>query len=426
MTHPGSLPVDTPEEALRVQGLVEGLFVAMRTLQSYGREHPLSHQSVLALRERMVDAAPPLSLQFVGQAIFKDRTMVPLPLRVYRVGQHLGQLLHRLHIQELVMERPVAVEQLTELCLLLGEADAGRLDSLEGVEIPGLSWRELPTARYGIEVEEVDPEVFSSAQLALAIGDAELLPAGTAAWNFAKGLTVVRRLERAVQVSREAVGRALELVPGSWTIARRSVAACTHVLTALTALEVSGAARRVAAHAALALAWTGLAERGGGPFADVAARTSGRLLEAPAVSRTGVEPHRAKLSALVFLASGERLEGDLPAPLLDLLRLAYELERRRCPVKVPFDLTLADLLALALSEPVAQCDPTWVRALSTAYGEIPPGARVLLPDGKVGLVLGGSEAGPLRPQVLVNGSVLVPGGPVRFLSPSVIARAGGG
>lgn len=426
MTHPGNIPVDTPEEVLRVQGLVETLFVAMRTIQAYGTEHPLSRQSTLALGQRILEMPPPFSLQFVGQALFRDRTMIPLPLRVYRLGHHLGQVLHRLHLQELVIDRTIPAGNLVEFCRALSEADAGRLDALDGLEVPGLSWRELPSARYGIEVEEVDPEVFSSAQLALAIGDAELLPTGAAPWSFAKGLTVVRRLERAVQVSREAVGRALELVPGPWSVARRAVAACTHVLTALTSLEASGATRRVAGHAALAISWYGLSSRGGGPFQRAAGYAVERLLEAPAVARTGVEPHRAKTSALLFLAAEERLEGDRPPPLLDLLRLAYEVEVRRCPGDVRFDLTLADLLATVLNEPIEGCNLAWSRVLATAYGEIPPGARVLLPDGRIGLVLGDSEAGRLRPQVLVNGAVVVPEGPVKFISPAALARAGGG
>ena len=51
-----------------------------------------------------------------------------------------------------------------------------------------------------------------------------------------------------------------------------------------------------------------------------------------------------------------------------------------------------------------------------ALGVFPPGARVRLPDGRVGVVAGeGSPEDPSRPRVYLDGTLQVPSGPVRLV-----------
>ena len=201
-------------------------------------------------------------------------------------------------------------------------------------------------------------------------------------------------------------------------MARRAVAACLHLMCVADSLRVDSSFQRAGAHALLATACTGLEEREGADFQQAATTALERLLEAPSMTHSSVEPHRMKTCALLYAATPrEDGGGTAPTGALPLARLCYELERRRCPANASFDLCLADLLALASTCDEEPFDPEWVKALVTAYQEIPPGARVILPDGSRGLVLEAGDQGPLRPKVLVGSQVLIPAGPVRLAPP---------
>jgi hypothetical protein len=421
-----SVPAQSAVDVERTQSVLEALTLLMKTAASHGATHPLALQAAGSLADRITLCSPPFTLQFIGKAFFRDRQMVPLPARIYRMAEQVARAFHRMEIHELTVASPAAPAALLRLGVAMAEADAGRRKDAADVSVSGLSWREIPWARTGAESEEVDPEVFTSAYLALAIGDAESLVARKSApWDYAIGTAVVRRLERCVHASSDAAVRGLEMVPVQWTPARRAVAAALHVLVAFSELGVSSPAQRAAAHAVLAMACLGFEQRGGLPFSGAARAAFARLIVAPAAARSGVEPHRAKVCALAYMSFDDSGSWTRDPGVLPMLRVAYELEHGRCPSDAAFDLTLADLLALAVGSG-AGLDPLWVKALVSAYGDLPPGARVRLPDGRVGLVLERSDAGPLRPRVLVGAGVLVPDGPVRLLPPDVVSGQRGG
>ena len=411
-------------EVERTQALVDALHLVLRTLASHGGEHPLAVQAVQTLEHKISAAEPPFTLQFVGKGVFKDGTLVPINIRCYRLSKTLADILHALSVHELAFDRPPDHFSLLDFATAVANFEPGAPNPLDELDVPGLTWREIPQAQFGVEVEEVDPEVFCTAQLTLAIADAELLVAhNEGPWNWGRGVAVTRRLERALDKSPTATARALEVAPGIWSPARRSVAACCHLLTTLGALDVERAARRAAAHALLVLGCIGLEERDGADFEAAGKAALGHVLEAPALARTGVEPHRAKTCALVHMVFNDPPGAANNPGVIPLLHLCYELERRRCPGDVEFDLTLADLLAAAC-EGIQAFAAEWVQALVSAYGVMPPGARVRLPDGLVGIVLETGEHGPLRPLVLVQGVAVVPTGPVQLIPPTAVGKGG--
>lgn len=408
-------------ELERTQAVVEGLHLAVKTVLSHGLKHPLAVRTLEDLAHRVSSCGPPFSLQFIGQALFKDRNLVPLSPREWRLCRYVARLLHGLSVHEIEFEVDPTVASVLQFVQALASLEQSGGEPLARLRIDGIGWREIPGAVLGIDAEDVDQEVFTAAQLAIAVGDAEELAAmATDPWDWSLGVAVLRRLERALRMSKEATIGALELVPGGWTVGRRAAAACLHVLRVSDFLGVSRGVSRSAAHAALATACIGLGKRGGVAFEQATGAVFERMLDAPGLARYGVALHRARVCALLYLtcdSSSERIgDGALP-----LVRLAYDVECARCPQDAGFDLALADLLVQVAVGEIAADGPEWVRAFLGTYGMIPPGARVSLPDGTSGLVVGGSGMGPLRPRVFVGSSVVIPEGPVTLVAPLEVA-----
>ncbi|MGE0401277.1 MAG: hypothetical protein AB7T06_31510 [Kofleriaceae bacterium] len=194
---------------------------------------------------------------------------------------------------------------------------------------------------------------------------------------------------------------------------RRATSAALHVLLALRTLGTSAATQRVATHAAMLIARRGLRERDG----DIMTATCTRILRelwVDAEPKGTVEPHQLKVAAVVHAAS-MGVDAQKQFVMTSLLFLAYDLERRRLPERGRVVLSRVDLLALAVSD--RRYDPSWVRLLINACGVVPPGALVELRDGRTGVVLGPStHRDPWRPEVLVEGRIVVPDDRVRLRS----------
>lgn len=141
-----------------------------------------------------------------------------------------------------------------------------------------------------------------------------------------------------------------------------------------------------------------------------------RTLETP--PPTGrISPHRVRVVALLRALSQDAPDDpstgleDLPAA--KLIALTYRLERDRRPEGVDFELTKLDLLSAAAGD--EEVDGAWLRLVINAEGVVPPGARVVLPDGSRGVVMGpGDPMDAWRPSVLVGGRVVIPDLPVRL------------
>lgn len=409
------------------RGLLIDLFLLMKTIGTHGADHPLTAKGANLLAESLKKAEPPVELHFVGRAVFRDRALVPLDLDEYPKVLELTAAAVGMGATELIIDAPPKVIDLIRLGDLLA-AGAKGIPAPGSAKIPGMTWRDLPAARWGRDAEDVDPEVFCATHLALAIARTEELVAhNRGPWSWSHGMAVVRRLENAVERSADGLARALEVAPGEWSPARRAVSAAYRLLSATVALGVQKQAARAAAHALLGLACHGLAPIGGVATVKAAAAALPRMMPAPSGGKAGaptaagkgsrVAPHRLKVCALLHeIAHTSRdpreWEG-LPA----LIHLVYDLEKGRIPGNVDFALTYADLLAQAAAKMGDGFDERSVRTLVYASGEIPLGAHVTLADGHAGIVIehGGD---PLRPKVLVGTQLVVPDRPVALRLPA--------
>ena len=407
------------ESRKKEEKLITSIFLLERTLRSHGATHPLARQIAGSLAKSIHEAGPPFSLQFVGAAVFRDLTLLPVSLQTYKQVVDLSASLRNLGVNELTFDNIPAVTDLVLFGEALSRGSNTVSDALDTLAIPGLSWRELEGIRWGLDVKEVDPDIYTATQVGLAVADTEqlgLLPEDP--WDWTRGLAVVRRLERAFRVSPAATERSLEITQHGWSVARRAVSASHRILVVLDALGAKRAVRRAAAHGALALAVQGLRERGGAMIVPSAQALLPRLITSKGFTRTGVEPHRLRVDALIHRLHPEFTEQRKTTSILHLLLISYELERRRCPPGVTFDLTSGDLLALAAQEAGGRYDAGFVHLLIEAAGQIPVGARVRLADGRIGLVLLANPAAPRLPKILVGAQVMTPTEPVSLASPT--------
>lgn len=391
------------------------LFVAMRAATRYGRTHPSTEAAAGRLADAIGGASPPFAVQLVGEAVFADRKLLPLDLEAHQRAMEVAAAVHSLGAHELSFSTKPSVSEATALVGALADGARGRESALDELLLRSVGWREIPQADWGEESQEVDPEIFAVTQVSLAVADASGL-GSHGAWRWSRGLAIVRRLERALASHRVAAKRTLEANDLPWTIARRAVSAARLAENAMSLLRLPTSARRATVHAALMISATGLAERGGVTLAEAATRALVRALETP--PPTGrISPHRVRVVALLRALSQDAPDDpstgleDLPAA--KLIALTYRLERDRRPEGVDFELTKLDLLSAAAGD--EEVDGAWLRLVINAEGVVPPGARVVLPDGSRGVVMGpGDPMDAWRPSVLVGGRVVIPDLPVRL------------
>lgn len=406
-----------PEQVRAIAHLVERLFVMMRTHTSHGAGHPVAGRAAGRVAEAIAAAGPPFALQFVAEGLFQDQNLVPLTPETFESLTPVSRALNNLGIQELLFTDRAAREdsaaRLGEV-LATGAVGPGGA-SADEIAVPGVTAREILNAVRGISGEAVDPEVYAAAQVAQSVAAAETVSLDRAEpWPWSVIVAIVRRLERAIKADAASAAETMEVAPGEWSVPRRAVSACHRSLTLSTELGLRSSTRRAAAHACLCLALHGYEERWGIELRAAAEMSLARLLDSPLGGRSGVDPHRLRvLSLLEAMAQGRA--GDLPPA--GGVQLCYELERRRRPRDVDFWLALSDLMAQLVTNPIPDLEPRWVRLLIQVVGEVPPGARVRLADGRTGVALGpGAGGDPSRPRVLVDGRAVEVDVPVTILS----------
>jgi len=372
----------------------------------------------------MAAAEPPFSIQFIGKAVFRDRVLVPMDLELFERVQLLNTCMHNLSAHDMAVDSVPDESDLVILAEVMCHARQTSSQAIHEISIAGLDFREIPDASAGVEEEEVDPEVFALTHLTLAMESADKMVGDReGSWQWITAMAIVRRLERVIARSRHAGLRAIETAPSEWTEGRRAVDAAMNVLLVLLDLKTSTLTRRAAAHAAFALAVQGLHTRRGVPVPEAAVSLLPRMLDAPTLSRTGVEPHRLRTTSIVATYSKACTGTTRTLPgLSSLVNIAYSMALNRCPDRVRFNLGRIDLLAGLLSRAKGTADDVWVSALIASHGTVPPGTVVGLADGNMGTVVGpGSSGEPWRPQVLVNGRLVEPDRPISMISPASAA-----
>jgi len=403
--------------------LLDTLYLLGKTVGSHGPRHQLSIRAAEVLRTAAARAQPPISLQFVAGGVFRDRKIVPLDVDRYRRSKHLSRALANVEAQELTFDTLPEINAILELGAIVARGANGP-GYTAPESIGAIHLREIVGVSRGEEAERIDPELFIAAQVALAFAGAdEIFAEQVKPWPWATGLTIVRRLERAIQAAPDGstqVARAIETAPVAWSVPRRAVSATFRVLDALLRLQVVVPTQRGAAHAMLAAAISGLQEREGHPLSTIGKALVPRLLAGKLGGRARIDPHRLMVTALVHaLDRGEASNH----PVLDLLKTCYALELRRCPRKTPFDLSFIDLLAQGVGDRTLGCDVSWMKQLISAAGAVPAGTRVQLADGKVGIALESTDPASRYPPVLVGGLVVQPDRPLKIISSYAEAKS---
>lgn len=397
-------------ETAACQAIIDQAATIMQTLAVRGHDHPLSQKAAAGLARTLNEARPPYALQFVAGGLFRNRVVVPVDIEKYNKVRQVSRSMHNLSIHELGVERAVSAEGAMALGRMLAAGVAGPAELPADYTIPGVRWRTIPGFQPGHDSKTIDPSHFAVTQVVWAAEEAARIDVSLdSPWPWDAGINIVRRLERALLVSEINAKRAVELLPGDWTPARRAIAACMLALNVLERLNVDRISRRSAAHALFALAMQGLNSRGGLELPGAAGIVRERLMEGIGSTVGGIDPHRLRTSAIVhfFARSQTREEG--PLGVLRLIHLAYFMERARRPSDVPLSLSPADMMAYAVRFAGETFDPLWVRTVSWAIGVTPIGSPVKLQDGRVGVVVGPApEDEPWRPTVSVDGESFRP------------------
>ncbi len=382
--------------------VMRDMYVLLKTAAAHGAEHPLYASVAERLVGRVEEVKPPFSLQFVRGGVFWQRELLAMDAELYERATVVAKSLDNLGVHEVNFSKVPKAEGVRAFGVALGRGMIGPSDDLDTIKVEGMSWRRIPNASWGEDQEDIDTELFALTQVALAVQEADALyKIREEGWSFKKGLSIVRRLERAMEVEHSAAVRAMELAPGGWTPARRAVSAALNVAGSLARVGSSKGTRRSSAHVALAVGMYGFGERAGEPVDVAAAHALEKTLGMPATARTGVSPHRLRASVIIHQLAKASVTDWLP--VCHVIQLCYELEVERVPEGVSFDLTLADLMALAAQEMGTAFAPTWVKVLIDLHGEAPCGAYARAASGEIGVVLGPCDGGH---ELLVGARVL--------------------
>ena len=414
-----------PTDVGATPAFLERLFILTKTVSTLGGQHPSALENAVAAREALAHAGPPFALQFVREATFRDRTLVSLDLEGFHRCQVLSKALSHCGVQELSFDRVPEVSALLRLSQILARGAQGPTDWLEHETLGGVSWREIAGAGWGAAARSIDPDLFAVTQVSLAIAETELLAADPRApWRWPAGVGVVRRLERALDVDSNAADRALELAPAPWSPARRAVAVALRVVAVLREVGALAGTVRAAGHAALVIGVAGIRPGATATLEQAAGDGLARLLATAMDSASGGARHRIRVCALLHAIHKRTAFHGRWVGAIGLVDILYALEQRRQRPGQTAQLTLSDLLAEALADVSGRFDAAWLRAIVATVGELPPGARVRLADGRLGVVLEPGPSGQAwRPLVLIAGVVVEPQQPVRL---QAVALATGG
>lgn len=382
--------------------LLSALHSAAKTAAGYGPRHNMTHEACDRLLDALTQVGIPCRMQLVAGCAFVNRRIVPIEYRDYTRVRQLSAAAGRLGANEFEFRAVPPIHELRQWVQVVGEALAGGTGGIEDLVVSSIRWRELTGVTLGEDGERVDPELYAITQAALGIESA--LRAESAlnedpAWPWSEGLAVVRHVERGLDADAGAVGRAIEMSGAPWDASRAAFSAARTAAQATQALGIAAALRRAITHAAFALTMLAARTRDDGP--TEAARTFTNKAHMALRDDVELSSHRLRVLAAVA-ALHEASDGALYA-IGSLLRCATTLELSR--IRSPYPPTRVELVAHGLES----LDPTWMRVVVQCEGALPPGSRVRLADGRLGVVLGvGDGAAPWRPRVLVGSEIIQP------------------
>jgi hypothetical protein len=406
--------------------LVGELHTLMKAVMIHDANHPVAANNARTVCDTVQRASPPFVLAFVAGGVFFDRTLIPLDFLHFEYCRALTHSLNRLKAHELSFDGGLDEEGARRLGAALAAGMRGGGDVLKEGEIQGLSWREIPFAQSGIDAEGVDSEVAAITHTVLGLSTAEqLAERRNEPWHWNMGLAVIRRLEKGMGAKVGTAMRVVEFAPEGWPVPRRALSASQLVLQVLNQVGTSSAHARAAAHVTLALALQGLRAQDGIEISEAANALVARMTANPIQAKSGIAPQCLLVTSLAHRLGRGRRRGRSSGGLVveGLIKMAYDMERARCPRNVPFALTRADLLAHALQQGDARYPYKWLRVIIGICGAVPVGTHVQIADGRVGIVIEpGPPEQPWCPVVFIEGKRVMTRRPVKLVPPHKLRR----
>jgi len=396
--------------------LIEALSVLTRTLLSHGEHHQVVRQNAELVFALVQKAQPPFALQFVAEAAFRDHILIPVTIDLYKRVVELTLAMENLSVHEVNFDSSLNIESIVSFGKGLAKGSLGPSDFLEDRKIPGIFCQALEGVVMGHESESVDADVAALTQVALARQKIASLQE-TIAWPWRDGLSIIRRLERAIDSHFDAalLGLTESLRnEDSIHVHQRALLASFHLMRVLKNMGAPKSDTRAAGHCALILCFYGLQACGGLAIEKAAEKALPLILQWEVQGRGGVEPHKLRVCAMINALRKSRSIHSL-SPLIELV---YVLECERCPKGVAFALHEVDLFALAAARYTQNQDASplasWARILIAVMGVLPTGAQVWVEGRGMALVIAKGEA-PLRPKVKMGAEVFIPKSPVRWV-----------
>ncbi|MDD9938537.1 MAG: hypothetical protein OXT09_33315 [Myxococcales bacterium] len=386
----------------------------VRQVNTHGEEHPMAHSTARSLFEAIDAAVPPISLSFVGAAVLRGKEVVPLDQDLYRRSQTLAAALQKYGMHQIRFDTTPPIATLIDLAKVIIAGTHGK-GKARIAALSGISFHKLLIFGDEGAKDEATVDAFVEDQVRRAIVETEaVITRDESKWPWRTARAPLSRLERCTSISVATTMRTFDLVPGVATRGRRVLAAAFITAAVLTRLGVADRNRRPAAHATLALACHGFDDREGIQIEEAAKVAMGALSKS---RLSHCDPHALRTCALVR-AIERTNKGVLHPSVLPLIRIAYDLERHRTPLGLPFELTRLDLWSW-LSDRIAEgaVHAGWGRAVIDTLGLVPAGAHVMA-DGRLAAVAAGARADdPLRPPVVANGELKAPETAVQAYSP---------
>ena len=353
--------------------VLERLHALVESIRGEAAHHARTMTAARSVTAAVEHARPPFAIQFLDQSVQVDRLVVPLERDVLARAMRLGDLVRGRGADEVRFEAQPPVIQVLEFAHELARPrwDNGGLMALKLSHIqfrarPDPDPSPVPLAPASDGPAEVIERALTAARDVCRVLGSD----GT--WHFGLGSGVVRLLDRVEEFDPRFTSRALEARRSpSLDSAGRALLAAHHASTICRVIGMTPLTHRAVAHAALLVAAVGLGlgDRGGLTFHEAA--QASRSTVARSLPSADPVPHTVQVATLI-----RDVADDQPLETASLVKLAYQLERRRAPASSDRNLTLVQVFADALAEERDPLVHRWLKLRLLVAGPLLPVSKV--------------------------------------------------
>lgn len=349
--------------------VLERLHVLVESIRGQSPNQMRTMTAARSVTAAIENARPPFAIQFTDQSVRMDGVVLPLEGEGLARALQLGDLVRGRGAEEVRFEAQPPVIQVLELAHELTRPgwDNGGLTALQ---LSHIRFRARPDpeslapASDG-PAEEIERALTAARDVCRVLGSD-----GT--WHFGLGSGVVRLLDRVEEFDPRFTSRALEARRSpSLDSAGRALLAAHHASTICRVIGMTPLTHRAVAHAALLVAAVGLGlgDRGGLTFHEAA--QASRSTVARSLPSADPVPHTVQVATLI-----RDVADDQPLETASLVKLAYQLERRRAPASSDRNLTLVQVFADALAEERDPLVHRWLKLRLLVAGPLLPVSKV--------------------------------------------------